>query len=271
MKRVNIFMGIIACLLMLMITSCNQDNIGAEYSSEENESVTFLAKTSDILAAPTETNVLYKIARANVNGRLELPIVADCDTDVFTIPSTVVFEDGKGTADISIPLDKTVLGVTYPVSLSFDSVKSSPFGYFKTTLNITKDYNWSSAGVAEMSSGWAGTTEDVKIEYAEGSNPSRYRLVSPYYELEPDYCKNPGYHLVFELDGQHNALNFLDQQKIGELYSDTYDIYIFSSANGDTFTNQGNVFTILGSFYVDIGGWGQVPEVFIWKQGYPGE
>lgn len=273
MKKVNIFTGTVACMLLVLAVSCNQENIGTEYLPE-NEGVTFLAEENDLLTTPSETNLSYNIVRANVNGRLELSITADCDNDIFTIPSTVVFEDGKGTATLSIPLEKLELGITYTVQLSFDSIKSSPFGYFKTTLNITKDYIWSSAGVAEMYSSWAGNSEgiDVNIEYAEGSNPSRYRLISPFYKLEPDYATT-GFHLVFELDASHNALNFFDDQRIGETYENSNDICFFSSARyGDTFTNEGNEFTVLGSFFViGVGSWGQMPEVFIWKEGYPGE
>jgi hypothetical protein len=258
-------------MFLFLMTSCDQKNAGEQYTFA-NEGVTFLASRSSIMAQPSETTATFKIVRGNLNGRLELPVTASYDQDIFTIPSTVVFEDGAGEASLSIPLDKTILGVTYSIALSFDSIRSSLFGYFKTTLSIMRDYNWVSAGVAEMYSSWAGNSEgiDVKIEYADGTNPGRYRLVSPYYALEPAYA-SAGSHLVFELDANHNALNFPDQQKIGELYDGTYDIYIFSSEDGDTFTNDGNKFTILGSFYVSIGGWGQMPEVFIWKDGYPGD
>jgi hypothetical protein len=271
MKRFNIYTGIIGSLLLLATASCDQENEGVKYTAE-NEGIAFLTAESEILAAPTETSVTYKIVRSNVNGRLELPIVADYDEAVFTLPSTVVFEDGAGTAGITIPLEKTELGVAYPITLSVDSVKSSPFGFFKTTVSVMRDYNWLSAGVAEFYSSWVGNEEgiDVKIEHAEGTNPSRYRLVSPYYVMEPDYCPKPGYHLVFELDENQNALHFFDGQKIGEADPDYGEIFFFSSEDDDTFTNDGNVFTILGWFYVGAGGYGQMPETFIWKEGYPG-
>jgi hypothetical protein len=271
MKKYTIYAGIIGSLFLLATVSCDQENEGVKYAAK-NEGIAFLTPESEILAAPTETSVSYKIVRSSVNGKLELPLVANYDETVFTLPATVVFEDGAGTALITIPLEKTELGVAYPITLAFDSIKSSPFGFFKTTVSVMRDYNWLSAGVAEVYSGWVGNDEgiDVNIEHAEGTTPGRYRLVSPYYVMEPDYCPKPGYHLVFELDENHNALRFLDGQKIGETDSTYGEISFFSSEDGDTFTNEGNTFTILGWFYVDAGGFGQMPETFIWKEGYPG-
>ncbi|MDR0349224.1 MAG: hypothetical protein LBH90_07010 [Tannerella sp.] len=274
MKRFNIYTGFVcSCLFLLLTVSCNQENAGEKYLPGENESVSFLASENSILAPPSATTATYIVVRGNVNGRLELPITANCDQDIFTIPSSIVFEDGNGKAELSIPLEKTTLGESYPISLSFDSVKSSPFGHFKTTINVMRDYNWLPAGVAEMYSGWVGNEEgiDVNIEHADGSNPARYRLISPYYVMEPDYCEKPGFHLVFELDADYNALRFLDGQKIGEIYEDNGDdIYLFSANNGDTFTNEGNEFTVTGTFYISLGAFGQIPEVFIWTEGYPG-
>jgi hypothetical protein len=271
MKSFNIYSGIICSLFLLATASCDQENIGAKYTSE-NEGVTFLAAENEFLVSPDETSIAYKIARGNVSGKLELPIVADYDADIFTLPSTIVFEDGAGTATLTIPMEKTELGVAYPITLAFDSIKSSPFGAFETTLTVMRDYNWIPAGVAEMYSSWVGNEDgiDVNIEHAEGTNPSRYRLVSPYYIMEPSYCPKPGFHLIFELDENHNALKFFDGQKIGETYEDYGDIFFFDAESGDTFTNEGNVFTIMGWFYVGAGSFGQMPEFFVWKEGYPG-
>lgn len=254
-------------MALLTTLSCNQENIGVEYS-DTNEGVSFFYKTSSLLAETESTSITYQIGRSNTAGRLELPLETEYDTDVFTLPSSVVFEDGSGIATLTIPLENTILGTTYPITLAFDKVKASPFGYFETTINVMRDYLWLPAGVAEMTSAWAGATADVGIEQADGASPARYRLVSPYFELEPDYCE-PGFHLVFELDENHNALNFFDGQKIGETYDG--DILIFYAVAGDTFTNNGNVFTIMGNFYDDTGGWGSMPEVFTWKEGYPGD
>ncbi|MDR0412675.1 MAG: hypothetical protein LBH61_02565 [Dysgonamonadaceae bacterium] len=272
MKKRIVYAALLCSWALLAAISCDQDNEGKKHLPE-NEGLTFFATANELLAAPADTCIAYEIGRGNTKGRLEIPLVAGCDPAVFTLPSTVVFEDGAGTASINIPLKKTTLGVTYPITLAFDSVQASPFGYFKTSLTVMRDYKWLPSGVAEMYSGWAGNEEgiDVSVEQAEGSKPSRYRLVSPFYVIEPEFCPKPGSHFVFELNENHQALKFPDAQKIGELYEGK-EVYFFSSEKGDTFTNEGNTFTVTGLFFLGDGrNFGRLSEVFIWKEGYPGK
>lgn len=268
MKIFKIYTEIICSLLLFMTASCDQENRGAEYVLS-GEGVSFLTASSSISALPSETSANVAVSRGNTKGRLEVPITAAYNENVFSLPSSIVFEDGAGTANLSIPLEKTVLGTTYSITVAFDSALTAINGKFKTTFNIMRDYVWVDAGIAEMTSSWAGVTADVKIEAAKDSNPKRYRLMSPYNALEPAYCPKSGFHLVFELDNNFNALNFLPGQLIGETDATYGSVYFFRS--GDTFTNDGNEFTVNGTFYVSAGSYGRMPEIFVWKKGYPGE
>ncbi|MDR1609960.1 MAG: hypothetical protein LBS08_00420 [Candidatus Symbiothrix sp.] len=132
---------------------------------------------------------------------------------------------------------------------------------------------WEAAGVAEMTSGWAGTTGDVLIEHSL-TVPNKYRLVSPYYILEPAYCPEPGYHLEFTLDENYNALGFTSLQEIGEPASNGNPIMMYGFA-GNSFTNTANEFTVVAHFvYVNgssYSGWANIKETFVWKEGYKGE
>ncbi|MDR1912948.1 MAG: hypothetical protein LBQ68_00490, partial [Clostridiales bacterium] len=189
MKKFNIYIGLICSLFLLSIAACDTENTGAQYEdNNENGSVSFLWETSSVEYLPDATVGSIDVIRANTNGALEIPITATYDEEFFTLPASVKFEDGSGKASISFSLEKLELGVTYPIMFAFDSLKVSPHGYYKTTVNVMKDYVWKSAGKVSFESSWAGTTADVPIEYAEGANPALYRLNSPYNILEPDYC-----------------------------------------------------------------------------------
>jgi hypothetical protein len=50
-------------------------------------------------------------------------------------------------------------------------------------------------------------------------------------------------------------------------------VYFFhpNPAAGDSFTNEDNVFTVNAYFFVGAGTLGQMPEVFTWIEGYPGD
>ena len=218
MKTFNIYIAIICSLFLFMTTSCDQENIGNEYALD-NEGVSFLGSTASITASPDQTSVDYKIIRGNTNGRLELPITATYDQDIFTLPSSVVFDDGSGMAILTIPLEKTVLGVTYTIKLAIDEKVMAQFGMVETTISVMRDYNWVSIGTALWTDGLVCTifsapalTYPIKVEKAAEAN-GIFRMVNPYgldeYEFNDpeDIVRNPHYIVINAEDPNKVVIN----------------------------------------------------------------
>ena len=212
MKTFNICIAIICSLFLFMHVSCNQENVGAEYTLA-NEGVTFLGTSTSITTTTDDTKVDYKIYRGNLNGRLEVAVNATYDKDVFTLPSSVVFEDGSNTAVFSIPTGKMIPFIPYSIVLTLDSAALSPSAKARTTINLKKEFVWEALkweafgtgqwtdGILVPIFGVPALSYPVKVEKSvdwEGL----YRLVNPYgagvyaYTEEGDVVRNPHYFVI---------------------------------------------------------------------------
>jgi hypothetical protein len=225
MKRFNIYTGIICCLLLFTAVSCDQENVGAIYDVK-NECVSFLSKTESLTIPSTEISITAQLLRGNLQGRLELPITAEYDGDAISVPSNAVFEDGAETATIVISLDNTAVGVRYPVTLSFDSIKSSPTGTFKITLTVMRDYVYQAAGTGLWYDGivapvFGVPTDPYQVDVEVSTDGTHYRMVNPYgfnvyiYTEEGDVTRNPAY-LVIDVTDPNNVI--MEEQGIGINY-----------------------------------------------------
>jgi len=207
MKTFNKFLAIICGLFLFVTASCDQKTIGGEYTIS-NEGVSFLTPTAAITVPPTQTSLEYKMVRGNLSGRIEVPLTVTCDKNIFTIPSSIVFEDGSGMAVMTIPLEKTVLGTTYSIVMAIDSSKMAEFGKAKTTISIMRDYNWVSAGPAQWTDGIVSyifgekqLTYPVTLQKADGT-VGMFRMVNPYglgvykFTEAGDVVRNPSYVVI---------------------------------------------------------------------------
>ena len=242
MKTFNFYITIICSLFLFMVTSCDQENIGEKYTLS-NEGVAFLTGTSEIIASPDQTSTDYKIIRGNTQGRLELPLTATYDHEIFTLPSSVVFEDGSSFAVLTIPLENTVLGTSYPIVLEIDSVKASPYGKFKTTLNVMRDFNWISFGTAYWTDGVVayifGMPTDpypVELQQADGVE-GMFRMVNPYgvgvyeYTEEGDLVRDPSYIII---DATNPNQVYIKEQGLGIDYGYGEIYFVSYSPSGAT-------------------------------------
>ncbi|MDR0726327.1 MAG: hypothetical protein LBF59_10035 [Prevotellaceae bacterium] len=223
MKKFNIFIGIICSLFLITTASCDQENVGSIYNVE-NEYVTFMANLGTSFTIPsTETSFDYQIARGNLQGRLELPITAEYDKDAISVPSSVVFEDGSETATLTISLENTTVGTRYPITLSFDSIKSALTGKFKTTISIMRDYVYEPVGKGLWLDGivaaaYGAPTDPYPVDVQVSTDGTHYRLVNPYglgvyeYTAEGETTRNPAY-LVIDVTDPDNVI--MEEQGIG--------------------------------------------------------
>jgi hypothetical protein len=157
-------------------------------------------------------------------------------------------------------------GVQYPAQTSDIIFENLAGEYSITAVGVNKNgeigkafditfigIEWIAAGTADINSDWAGDIATVPVERRVGTNI--YRLVSPYWYLEPAYCPNEGYHVMFEVDANYDAV-YLYPSNIGEEASNGSWFLVCSGYENDygcSFTNTGNVYIIDGI-------WGRGPD-----------
>ncbi|MBP3786360.1 MAG: hypothetical protein J6I32_07060 [Bacteroidaceae bacterium] len=159
---------------------------------------------------------------------------------------------------------------------------ASPSGKLASSVSITIDYTWVSAGSCLMTSTWVGNSDPIRIKIQKAKEGTGlYRLVSPYWVMEPDYCDEeiaPSRHLQFVIDEEDGtAISVPTFIPLGVFNSSGaeyqwYFVTTGSLAGYCSFTNEGNTYTLNtlrytgGSLYATQG-----PEVWVWDEGYPFE
>ena len=195
----------------------------------------------------------------------------------FTLPSEVSFAAGETVKTITISFDMEI-GESGDLTLIVPDADRYIYGLDSVTISVLRDYTWEDAGIVSFTSAWAGGTADLSVQQAkEGDN--LYRIVSPYYVLEPDYCPNPGYHVEFTLDDSFNAKSVITSD-IGEVATGSSNWWLYWDSTGPhasdcTFTNDGNSFSITGRWAYgtsaeNLTDYASATESFVWTTGYPG-
>ena len=274
-------------------TSCSDKGYWEPYEMEEAQYSFAQAKQSySLAAADALSSVSVTVYRSNEGAEVTIPVdVVVNDPSVLVVEdSTITFAAGSNTSEIEILVNEAniVMGTTYTASFAFvvDSVNFTENSYSvsgnKThTVSIVKDYTWVAAGKVYMASNWAGAYAYVQVENAKeysADGNKLYRLMSPYYYLEPSYCPKPGAHIQFILDADANAVKIAPTfQAIGEAASAGGEWYFYWHPNAAycSFTNEGNVYTMKGAWaYTDAAGnaslYDYATELFQWVEGWPG-
>lgn len=282
-KHSIIFMALLA--ITSMFASCSEGEYWDEYI-EETEKYSFETASSSFslnAADVVPSTYVIKVVRNNAGGSVTLPVTGEFSS-IFSGVESVTFEEGQSTAEyaITVNADAIVMGTTYTAKIAFDAEKASVSGISTYTLSLKKDYTWVSAGKCIMASNWAGAQANVPIEkaaeYSVGGN-HLYRLVSPYYYLEPSYCPKPGFHVQFYLDSNYEPLTLPRTQDVGEKASGGGNYHLFYFEDGSyncAFTRSGDVFTIKAVWaYGPVdGGYSlhsYATEMFKWTEGCPVE
>lgn len=255
----------------------------------EGIGLAFDAQSSSIKLLPTDTEfsvTLHRVASASAASYNVKVVNVDklASGDAFcNVPSSVSFAAGASTAKVSIALaEGCQLQTAYNLSLALDTEVDNPYtsGVSESSVVVSIDYTWVSAGSVMFNSDWAGTSARISLERAK-EEPTLYRLVSPFFVLEEEYCDlGEGYHLQFYLDEDYNAASFPKVQSIGETSSNGGEWNFYFTTEGSyasycSFTNSNNVYSIEGIWAYGDAEMGYSPsrtasESFVWDDGYPG-
>ncbi len=277
MKNIKNLLSVLMVLIALAtIHSCKDDApvyVLAEKQVGGVQAFIYENTPSNLSVTPDKQTFELTFGRKNESQAATVDLQVIDKDDKFDVPA-LSFAAGEKTKKINVSFN---LAITESRQLTIIIPKEQSYLYGNDSLTITvkNDYTWLDAGIVSFNSDWAGTTKDIKIEKAKEGN-GLYRILSPYYVLEPAYCPKPGYHLEFYLDANYNAASLPTKQNIGETSSTGGWWWLYyDHAQGNTFKNVGNEYTIKG-FWASSDATGKLTlkyyatEIFTWTTGYPG-
>lgn len=246
---------------MLGLASCSEGQYWNEPSAPGQ--VVAFAKPAETLniEADAEVPAVYEVtvSRNEAGAALTVPVAFESSSDVLSGPESVTFEAGcltakypisiASTADILTPYTATLTLEQPEDALLHVNAKNLTFSFnFQRTIT----FEWADAGMSELYSvAWVENEEGVQVPVEECTNwpvagERLFRLVSPYWYLEPEYAEQ-GYDIAFVTDDSGNALRmYSDWQYMGEVNEGEYYFFGTPAAYGCTFTSDGNHYTMDG-------------------------
>lgn len=235
--------------LVLLITSCDQENPGALYEPEAPY-VGFSTPvvSENVLSAEDNYSVSVQIVRSDLEGTATAEVSLEMNDNiegVFELESnTATFEDGEGKAYVKIvplveasQLDPTI---TYVFNLTLTSENASSF-YNTTTYKAS--FKYTTLGTATFTSTFFEDEWEVEVQKLEVGNLTLYKLKHLY---------EAGYDVTLITEGTEITVN---AQKAW--YHSSYgDIYV--SGGG---TIDGKVYNLLFDHHVPgVGSFGEYNE-----------
>lgn len=151
------------------LTSCNETS-DVTYVPGAQDPGAFFASNIEtaIVVAEDATSAEIQINRTS-DLITEANISAVDDSKLFTIPGTVVFDEGKGVAPLTITFDpnKLELGKSYPVKLSIANASNygqgvCEFVIIRGAAAITEKFG-EGTGSYTFGNYWSGTMPDVSV------------------------------------------------------------------------------------------------------------
>lgn len=111
---------------------------------------------SEYSVPDTEASVTVPVRRVNTDEATQVAVLANEESGLFTIPSSVSFQAGSDKADLVITFDRSKLvdGVSYPISLLLtDQENMTPYGNYMVDFSIVP-WPWEELGTGKFREGW---------------------------------------------------------------------------------------------------------------------
>ncbi len=138
MKLINkLSIALMALTTLVGTPSCSSDDYEM-VSKPDNAQVYFSNENSfDYLLAENQNTVEVEVSRVNTEGALTVNISATDESALFSIPSSVTFEDGKSSALLPITFDFNALtpDQAYVLNLKLQG-ETSVYGDAEVDVNI---------------------------------------------------------------------------------------------------------------------------------------
>lgn len=283
MKLTKIYASI-AVLASLAMASCSEgkywdspSNPGEVYAFAKPAETVTLGGTDEV---PATFDVV--VGRNNKGASVTVPVTFAANSNSMTGASEVTFEAGSATAVYKINIAPDLqIGTTYTATVTLpqptDSLTVAKAENRTFTLNVSKNYIWSSIGKGKFFDAWVmdNATEEYTVEIMKADGFNRYRVMSPYKEyystLGPASWENwigstgPSYIEFWE--NANGKLSF-NSYNTGLYYqavsSQPIGAYSWSAFSGGSYTGDYDVwyapgFAVLSPVYYinGVGGYGQ--------------
>lgn len=183
MKYWNKIVLSLTLFVSMAFVSCDTDNEGALYESEQG--VSFVSSTLPAVTVsandPTFTiDVFRSLTTEALTGSVSIVAKVGNNELVGCTASDYSFAVGEGKTQITINVAPLEVNTVLNVTLTLNGNKAIG-GTATTSLKVSKDYNWLSLGTGTYTDNWGwGITYNVEIQKAEGYD--RYRVIAPYEE-----------------------------------------------------------------------------------------
>ncbi len=172
----------VASISIAALVSCDQENIKATYTPEQENEVSFAAEVytnTEIPATADTINVV--ITRNSADNAVTVPLTTTLPSEI-TVPSSVSFEAGEYQTNVVLQL--AILGgvrYTGTISISDSTMFNSNTSLYPTvSLTLQQAYNWQSLGNGEFYDNICGMLLTPEIMQATNALQPLYRIMNPY-------------------------------------------------------------------------------------------
>ena len=185
MKTTKYLFGLVFAV-MAMLTSCNKDNEGAIYNSD-NGAVSFTSTNlGSVTVLPNEPTFEVEIVRGNTSNDLSGKITSEALVGKTPLEGVTIsdysFKEGENKNTVKVDVTTLAIGDVLTVNLKIDDSQVSIGGNASTTIKVNKAYNWISLGTGTFTDNFCigDIAYNVEIQKAEGFD--RWRVIAPYDE-----------------------------------------------------------------------------------------
>jgi len=259
MNKINKFINISTCVIILAVTACSDDlpvrepsfvpdaNAVQAYFPSDNE--------SDLKVPIDATEVTVKLKRVNTSSAASIKLAYTDTANVFTAPATVEFEAGNEEAEITIAFANLSYFGKYNLGIELDEIATNPYvdngGTTGFELYVTQT-DWSAYATGTYYSWWFDENSSQVLEYS--AILEKYRFPN----LTAD-----GYHYEFTWDGGETIVPTQEKIETGIVH-DKYGM-VSTTTNEDlsSYVAATKTFTIFKKWTVSAGSFGEGEDIFV--------
>lgn len=262
MRQLNYLWMLAMAALLLAACDVSEDHvdgepfgIGVQAYIDQDMQTSYTYKTAD------EQVLDIPIYRANPEKEATVHFDVENPGYVFNVPSTLHFDPGETVKNLRVTFD-IAIGESHTFTLTIARGEVFTYGAPSQTFKVMRDYTWTDAGKALVTSAWVGNTQPIEVpvqkrEEISGSGSAQlYRLYSPYFIMEPDFCPHEGSSIQFYVDSNFNAVELPDVQGMGYVdnvngLGNLYIVWRDVEGAKKEFSNVGNVYTVKAAMACD--------------------
>ena len=282
MKLNKLFLGLLG-VAAFTLASCSEDD-SYEKATVSGPQVFFSDTTpTEYEISPDATSFNVPISRADASGALTVNLTSTTENPMYSIPSSVSFNDGSATANITVSYDPTKIEYGRYDNLTVkiaDDAQATAWGVqeLSFTAGVT-DWGpwekWNSTGTADYyysGSFFGGDDPDLPFVYRHNmikTNLYQFKLSKWGYgvDLIVDYDEETGYvTCAKQWSGyDHSSYGYVYVEDLNA-YRAEKDAAPVASGYG-SFDKEQGIITIPLAYVVDAGTFGYDPE-YIYIDGY---